>query len=101
MASVCLAMPPSRAHMGSGVKEMGNMWDAAIIAGQNIFHGWFPLAQLENWVKKWVGGESSDSKEGEKAAEKVRAFPRMEEGGRCGENAEEIRGLGCLFGDQE
>lgn len=48
-----------------------------------------------------MGGESSDSKEGEKAAEKVRAFPRMEEGGRCGENAEEIRGLGCLFGDQE
>lgn len=44
-----------------------------------------------------MGDKSSDSKEEEKAAETARAFPTMEGGGRCGENAEEIRGLGCLF----
>lgn len=45
-------------------------------------------------MKERVGGESSDSKEGEKAAAKVHAFPRVEERGRCMEKAEEIRGLG-------
>lgn len=52
-------------------------------------------------MKQRVGGESSESKEGEKAAAKVRAFPRVEERERCwrGENTEEIRGLGCLFGE--
>lgn len=50
-------------------------------------------------MKKRVGGESSDSKEGKKAAAKVHAFPRVEERGRCREKAEEIRGLACLFGE--
>lgn len=57
-------------------------------------------------MKKRVGGESSESKEGEKAAAKVRGFPRVEGRGRCGgERGEESRRdkrVGVSFwGDQK
>lgn len=38
--SVCVSLSgPFQRTRGSGVKEMGSMWEAAITAGQNIFHG--------------------------------------------------------------